>query len=69
MAWLADLQSKKRGRQRWRPILFAFGGIVVTNRTVDKAAAEAINSIFFEVIIAPSYDKEALKFCFRRKIV
>ncbi|HOO94323.1 MAG TPA: bifunctional phosphoribosylaminoimidazolecarboxamide formyltransferase/IMP cyclohydrolase [Proteiniphilum sp.] len=45
----------------------AFGGIVVTNRTVDKAAAEAINSIFFEVIIAPSYDKEALEILFQKK--
>lgn len=45
----------------------AFGGIVVTNRTVDKAAAEAINTIFFEVIIAPSYDKEALDILSQKK--
>lgn len=45
----------------------AFGGIVVTNRNVDKAAAEAINSIFFEVIIAPSYDKEALDILSQKK--
>lgn len=45
----------------------AFGGIVVTNRTVDKAAAEAINSIFFEVIIATSYDKEALDILSQKK--
>ncbi|MDD2299054.1 MAG: bifunctional phosphoribosylaminoimidazolecarboxamide formyltransferase/IMP cyclohydrolase [Fermentimonas sp.] len=45
----------------------AFGGIVVTNRTVDKEAAEAINSIFFEVIIAPGYDKDALEILFQKK--
>lgn len=45
----------------------AFGGIVVTNRNVDKAAAEAINTIFFEVIIAPSYDKEALDILSQKK--
>lgn len=45
----------------------AFGGIVVTNRKVDKAAAEAINEIFFEVIIAPEYDKEALDILFLKK--
>ena len=45
----------------------AFGGIVITNRPVDKAAAEAINEIFFEVIIAPSYDKEALDILFQKK--
>ena len=45
----------------------AFGGIVITNRPVDKAAAEAINEIFFEVIIAPSYDKDALDILFQKK--
>ena len=45
----------------------AFGGIVVTNRTVDKEAAEAINSIFFEVIIAPAYDKDALEILIQKK--
>ena len=45
----------------------AFGGIVVTNRGVDKEAAEAINEIFFEVIIAPEYDKEALDILFQKK--
>lgn len=45
----------------------AFGGIVITNRSVDKAAAEAIHEIFFEVIIAPAYDKEALDILFQKK--
>lgn len=39
----------------------AFGGIVITNRAVDKATAEEMNKIFFEVVIAPAYDKEALE--------
>jgi phosphoribosylaminoimidazolecarboxamide formyltransferase / IMP cyclohydrolase len=39
----------------------AYGGIVVTNRPIDAAAAEEINKIFFEIIIAPAYDEEALK--------
>ena len=45
----------------------AFGGIVVTNRTVDRAAAEAIHPIFFEVLIAPAYEKEALDILFQKK--
>ncbi|MDR0332587.1 MAG: bifunctional phosphoribosylaminoimidazolecarboxamide formyltransferase/IMP cyclohydrolase [Dysgonamonadaceae bacterium] len=45
----------------------AFGGIVVTNCTIDKAAAEAINEIFFEVIIAPSYDIDALEILTQKK--
>ena len=39
----------------------AFGGIIVTNREVDKACAEEINKIFFEVILAPRYSDEALE--------
>lgn len=45
----------------------AFGGVVITNKNVDKEAALAINEIFFEVIIAPSYDKEALEILFQKK--
>jgi len=39
----------------------AFGGILATNRTVDIGAAEEINKLFFEVIIAPEYTLEALE--------
>ncbi len=39
----------------------AFGGIVITNRPVDKATADEMNKIFFEVVIAPSYDADALE--------
>lgn len=38
----------------------AFGGVIVTNGVVDKATADAINEIFFEVLIAPSFDEDAL---------
>ncbi|MEQ9188083.1 MAG: bifunctional phosphoribosylaminoimidazolecarboxamide formyltransferase/IMP cyclohydrolase [Cryomorphaceae bacterium] len=38
----------------------AFGGIVVTNTTVDLACAEEINKLFCEVVIAPAYDADAL---------
>ena len=39
----------------------AFGGVLATNGTVDKAAAEEMNSLFFEILIAPEYTEEALK--------
>src|SRR5690554_1023808 len=45
----------------------AFGGVVMTNRKVDRAAAEAISTIFFEVMIAPAYDNEALDILFQKK--
>ncbi len=38
----------------------AFGGVLVCNGTIDKATAVAINEIFFEVLIAPAYDGDAL---------
>lgn len=39
----------------------AFGGVLVTNTPVDKETALEVGKIFFEVIIAPDYDMEALK--------
>ena len=38
----------------------AFGGVLITNRTIDETCAEEINKIFFEVIIAPNFTAEAL---------
>lgn len=38
----------------------AFGGVLVCNRDIDKATAEAISEIFFEVLLAPSFTEEAL---------
>ena len=38
-----------------------FGGIVVLNREVTKQIAEEMSKIFLEVIVAPSYEKEALE--------
>ncbi len=39
----------------------AFGGVLVTNKEIDQITAEAINEIFFEVLIAPSFSEDALK--------
>ena len=39
----------------------AFGGVLVCNGTVDVATANAINEIFFEVLIASAYDAAALE--------
>jgi phosphoribosylaminoimidazolecarboxamide formyltransferase/IMP cyclohydrolase len=38
----------------------AFGGIIITNREIDKEVAEAMNSLFFEVLLAPSFTEDAL---------
>jgi len=39
----------------------AFGGVLVCNGTIDKATAEAINEIFFEVLIASAFYEDALE--------
>ena len=38
----------------------AFGGVLISNRVVDKATAESMHDLFFEVVIAPGFDEEAL---------
>ncbi len=38
----------------------AFGGVLVCNNEIDLSTAEAINELFFEVLIAPSFTREAL---------
>lgn len=45
----------------------AFGGIVCVNRPLDKTTAEAINEIFTEVIIAPTYEHGVLEFLTKKK--
>ena len=44
-----------------------FGGIIVTNREVDKELAERIAHIFSEVIIAPSFSAEAREIFAKKK--
>lgn len=39
----------------------AFGGILISNVEIDLATASEINSLFCEVVIAPSYDAAALE--------
>jgi len=45
----------------------AFGGVLITTARIDKATAEAIDTIFFEIIAAPDYDAEALEVLMRKK--
>ncbi|MCB0792931.1 MAG: bifunctional phosphoribosylaminoimidazolecarboxamide formyltransferase/IMP cyclohydrolase [Flavobacteriales bacterium] len=45
----------------------AFGGILVTTAAVDKATAEAIDTIFFEIIVASGYADDALEMLRKKK--
>jgi phosphoribosylaminoimidazolecarboxamide formyltransferase / IMP cyclohydrolase len=42
------------------PSISAFGGIVALNRHVDVGTANALAKVFTEVVVAPSYDADAL---------
>ncbi len=44
-----------------------FGGIIAANREIDKATAEQISKIFIEIVIAPSFSKEALEILEQKK--
>ncbi len=39
----------------------AFGGVLASNQKIDVSAAEEINKLFFEILIAPGYDSVALE--------
>ena len=45
----------------------AFGGIVASNRDLDAATAEAMDPVFYEVVIAPGYDDDALEILKRKR--
>ena len=58
--------SRSQVPEAWKAALAgdpesAFGGVLVCNGTIDVATAAAINEIFFEVLIAPSFDHDALQ--------
>ena len=44
-----------------------FGGIVVVNRALDRATAEAIDEIFTELIIAPEFEEGVLDLLMQKK--
>ncbi|MEG2666456.1 MAG: bifunctional phosphoribosylaminoimidazolecarboxamide formyltransferase/IMP cyclohydrolase PurH, partial [Bacteroidales bacterium] len=39
----------------------AFGGVLICNDTINKEIAQAMNSLFFEVLLAPDFEEEALE--------
>ena len=51
-AWSAALEADP---------VSAFGGVVALTREVDQAVAEALTSIFLEIVVAPAYTGEALE--------
>ncbi|RYY25649.1 MAG: bifunctional phosphoribosylaminoimidazolecarboxamide formyltransferase/IMP cyclohydrolase, partial [Chitinophagaceae bacterium] len=62
---VCGIAARSSVKQSWDDALAgdpesAFGGVLVCNGTIDKKTADAINEIFFEVLIAPSFNEDAL---------
>ncbi|MAZ31171.1 MAG: bifunctional phosphoribosylaminoimidazolecarboxamide formyltransferase/IMP cyclohydrolase PurH [Flavobacteriales bacterium] len=59
------LASRENLSMAWKDALAAdpvsaFGGVLITNRKIDIKTAEEMHKLFFEVVLAPSYEEEAL---------
>ncbi|MEN8201888.1 MAG: bifunctional phosphoribosylaminoimidazolecarboxamide formyltransferase/IMP cyclohydrolase [Bacteroidota bacterium] len=66
------LASRESLVEAWKDALAgdpvsAFGGVLITNRNIDLSTAEEMNKIFFEVVIAPGFDAEALQVLKQKK--
>jgi phosphoribosylaminoimidazolecarboxamide formyltransferase/IMP cyclohydrolase len=66
------LASREQLVDAWKDALAgdpvsAFGGVLICNRTIDAATAEEMHKIFFEVVIAPAYDEDALQVLKQKK--
>ena len=47
--------------------LSAFGGVIAINKRCDVSTAKELNKIFFEIIVAPSFDSGALSIFAKKK--
>lgn len=45
----------------------AYGGVLACNRVIDEEAAGEINKLFFEILLAPGYEKNALELLVSKK--
>ena len=66
LACRPDLAEAYRRAHAGDPVS-AFGGIVGFNRTITAEAARAMSGVFYEVVVAPDYEPEALEVLAKRK--
>lgn len=64
--------SRESATDAWKDALAcdpvsAYGGVIVTNVTIDENTAREIDKIFFEIIIAPDFDNSALEILKQKK--
>ncbi len=66
------IASRKTLIEAWKDSLAAdpvsaYGGIIIANKIIDHDTADEINKLFFEIIIAPDYTKDALEILQQKK--
>ena len=66
-AWSEKGIADALGKAYWSDRIAAFGGAVVVNRPLDKAAAEIIDASYFEVVAAPDFEDGVLDVIRKRK--
>lgn len=66
-AWSGGGIADALEKAYWGDRIAAFGGAVVVNRALDPAAAELVDSSYFEVVAAPEFEEGALAILKRRK--
>jgi phosphoribosylaminoimidazolecarboxamide formyltransferase/IMP cyclohydrolase len=64
--------SRENVTEAWKDALAcdpvsAFGGVIVTNVTIDDATAAEIDKIFFEIVIAPGFTEKAVEILGQKK--
>jgi phosphoribosylaminoimidazolecarboxamide formyltransferase / IMP cyclohydrolase len=64
--------TRKNALDAWKDALAcdpvsAFGGVIVTNVTIDEETATEIDKLFFEIIIAPEFTNSALEILKHKK--
>lgn len=45
----------------------AFGGVIITNRMIDESTAKEMDHLFFEIVLAPGFEDNALEILKTRK--
>lgn len=66
-AWSVKGIADALEKAYWGDRIAAFGGAVVLNRAMDAAAAEIVDSSYFEVVAAPDFEDGVLDILKRRK--
>ncbi len=63
---VCGIAARPSAKESWEVALSgdpesAFGGVLVCNKPIDNETAAAINELFFEVLIAPAFNQDALE--------